>query len=112
MKFVSEKFLLTSNATGTPVLTYNWTSSNTSVATVDNTGTVTPVSAGTTNITYRLTDGSATLCQATSPVHAVTVNALPIANPITGGNAVCMGNTLNLTPHAAHTCSDIRMVIY
>lgn len=91
---------LTSNATGAPVLTYIWSSSNTGVATVDNSGVVTPISVGSTNITYSVTDGSSSSCQATSPIHIVTVNALPIANPITGGNAVCMGGSLSLTPNA------------
>ena len=45
---------LSSNATGTPTLTYAWASSNEATATVDNTGVVTPVAPGTTNITlYR-----------------------------------------------------------
>jgi len=94
---------LTSNATGTPTLTYTWSSTNNTVATVNSTGVVTPVSAGTTNITYTVTDGSSTLCQATSPVLTVTVNALPAANPITGGNALCMGGSLTLSPNATGT---------
>jgi gliding motility-associated-like protein len=94
---------LTANASGTPTLTYTWNSSNTAVATVDNSGFVTSVSAGSTNITYTVTDGSSTSCQATSPVHTVSVNSLPVANPITGGNKVCMGGTLTLTPNASGT---------
>lgn len=94
---------LSSNATGTPTLTYTWSSTNIAVATVNNTGVVTPVSAGTTDITYTVTDGSSTLCQATSPVLTVTVNALPAANPITGGNALCMGGSLTLSPNATGT---------
>jgi len=94
---------LTSHATGTPTLTYSWSSSNTGVATVSNTGVVTPVSAGTTNITYTVTDGSSTACQATSAPFTVTVNALPVAGAITGGNAVCMGGSLTLTSHATGT---------
>jgi gliding motility-associated-like protein len=94
---------LSANATGTPTLTYTWNSSNTGVATVTNAGLVTTVSAGSTNITYTVTDGGASACQATSPIHVLAVNALPVANPITGGNAVCMGSTLTLTPNATGT---------
>jgi gliding motility-associated-like protein len=94
---------LSSHATGTPVLTYVWASSNTGVATVSNTGVVTPVSVGSTNITYTVTDGSSTACQATSAIFPVTVNGLPVAGAITGGNAVCTGTTLTLTSHAAGT---------
>ena len=96
---------LTSHATGTATLTYTWASSNTGVATVSNTGVITPVSAGSTNITYTVTDGSSTACGATSPIYAVTVNALPVAGAITGANTVCMGGSLTLTSHATGTAT-------
>ena len=64
-----------------------WTSSNTARATVDGTGLVTGVGAGTVTITYAL----ATSCQKTI---IVTVNALPGA--ITGTNFVCEGSTTSL----------------
>ena len=79
---------LTSNATGTATLTYTWASSNHSVATVNNSGVVTPVAPGTTDITYTVTDGSSTSCQATSPNYTVTVNALPVALVLTG-STIC-----------------------
>jgi hypothetical protein len=60
-----------------------WSSSTTGTATVDGSGVVTGVTAGTTIISY--TAGG---CSATA---AVTVNALPAA--ITGGTSVCIGNT-------------------
>ena len=94
---------LASHATGTGTLTYVWSSSDEGVATVSVTGVVTPVSVGTTNITYEVTDGSSTSCKATSAANAVTVNALPVAGAITGGNAVCMGSTLALASHATGT---------
>jgi hypothetical protein len=83
---------LSSNSTGTPILTYTWNSSNTGVATVSNTGVVTPVSAGAADITYTVTDGSSTLCAATSAIKAITVNALPTPS-ITGSSAACASET-------------------
>jgi gliding motility-associated-like protein len=100
---MGDALTLVSNATGTPVLTYTWTSSNTGVATINNSGVLTTLSVGSTNITYKVTDGSSTACSATSPDHAITVNSLPVANPITGGNTVCLGSTLLLTPNATGT---------
>ena len=94
---------LSANATGTPTLTYTWNSSNTAVATVSNTGVVTPVSIGTTNISYTVTDGSTSSCQATSPALVVTVNALPVAGAITGSNVLCQGGTVTLSPNATGT---------
>ncbi|WP_195760092.1 Ig-like domain-containing protein, partial [Flavobacterium sp. LC2016-23] len=74
----------TANAT-TP-----WTSATTAVATVDNTGLVTGVAAGTSVITYRNSNG----CTQTV---TVTVNPLPT---ITGTPAVCIGSTTQLTGSA------------
>ncbi len=67
----------------------NWSSGNTSLATVDASGVVTGVSAGAVNISYVLT---ATGCGVST---VVTVNPLPA--PIGGPTAVCMGLTINLT---------------
>ncbi len=75
------------SASGTPNATTPWTSSNTGVATVDNTGLVTSVSAGSTTITYTDDVG----CQQTA---VVTVNAVPT---ITGNAPICIGATLQLT---------------
>jgi uncharacterized protein YjdB len=78
-----------------------WLSSNTSVATVNNTtGEVSGVSAGATLITYAMGTG----CMSTA---TVIVNALP-AN-ITGGTAVCEGSTTmfaNATAGGSWTSSD------
>ncbi len=64
-----------------------WTSSNTSVATVNMFGTVTGVDAGTVAITYTLPTGCIT-------IHEMTVNQLPAA--IIGTPRVCEGSTVQL----------------
>jgi len=91
------------NLATTAVGTIVWSSSNTAVATIDAaTGVVTPVSTGTTNITYIVTDGNT--CSSTSAIHVVTVNALPSAPAITGDTEVCMGDTItNLATTAVGT---------
>ncbi|MDO5970039.1 Ig-like domain-containing protein, partial [Flavivirga aquimarina] len=89
---------LTEGTAGTIV----WSSSDTGVATIDGSGVVTPVSAGTTDITYTVTDSSG-CTSLSSATFEVTVNALPIAAAITGPNAVCMGSTIDLTEGTAGT---------
>ncbi len=82
---VGATLALTGSAT--PNATTPWTSSNTGVATVSNTGVVTGVAAGTATITYTNTNG----CQATV---VVTINALPT---ISGNSPICIGSTVLLT---------------
>ncbi|MCW3122131.1 MAG: surface protein [Flavipsychrobacter sp.] len=61
-----------------------WSSGNTAVATVNTSGVVTGVAAGTANITYDLgTPGKATA--------TVTVSIMPAPAAITGANLVCVG---------------------
>ncbi|MFM7327500.1 MAG: beta strand repeat-containing protein, partial [Bacteroidota bacterium] len=68
----------TLSATGTPAVTNPWVSSDTQVATVSATGTVTGVAAGTSVITFTTAEG----CSAT---YTVTVKAQPAnPGPITG----------------------------
>jgi len=92
---------------GTPATINPWVSSNTTVATVSNTGVVTGVSAGTSVITYRNSAG----CSITA---TVTVNALPT---ITGTLDVCVGLTTTLTgsgtpsPVAAWVSSNLPVAI-
>ena len=71
-----------------------WSSSNTSVATVNSSGVVTGVSVGTATITY--TSASA-VCKT-----IVTVNALPVVAAITGSNTIiCKGATTTYTSTTA-----------
>ncbi len=70
----------------------SWSSSNTGVATVDGSGNVTGVVAGTVTITYVLPTG----CKTTVPF---TVNGLPPA--ISGTMALCLGTSATLSDAAA-----------
>jgi uncharacterized protein YjdB len=72
---------------GTPAVTTPWISSVPGVATVNGTGLVTSLSAGTTIITYTNNNG----CSITA---TVTIHALPT---ITGTLSVCLGSTTQLT---------------
>ena len=85
---------LTNTATGT------WTSSNTSVATVDPvTGVVTPVSVGTTIISFTAQSVS---CGPLTATHPLTVNALPDAGIITSAfTSTCIGNSITLSASIA-----------
>ena len=75
------------SATTLPNGTNPWLSSDTTVATVNNTGLVSGVAAGTTIITYTNSNG----CQDTK---TITINALPI---ISGTPSVCLGLSTQLT---------------
>jgi gliding motility-associated-like protein len=82
-----------------------WSSSNTAVATVDNSGVVTGVAAGTATISYTVASNG---CSTTKTAD-ITVNALPAVGPITGNTAVCVGATTalsNSTPGGSWTSSD------
>ena len=63
---------LNANATGAGPLTYTWTSSNTAVATVSNTGLVTGLTSGTTQISYIVKNGNN--CADTSAIFTIAVS--------------------------------------
>ncbi len=69
-----------------------WTSTNTSIATVSTTGSVTGVAAGTATISYTVTNG----CGAATTASVVTVNPLPDAGTLSGASSVCAGNTITI----------------
>ncbi|WP_316820718.1 beta strand repeat-containing protein [Pedobacter gandavensis] len=72
-----------------------WTSGTPAVASIDpSSGLVTGVSAGTTLITYTVTNGNG--CVATQTA-TVTINALPVVNAITGTLSACIGKTTTLS---------------
>ena len=86
---------LTSNPSGGSG-TYSstaWTSSAVSKGTVVNTGVVTGLEGGSTNITYTVTDGKGCVSTA-SVVKAITVNALPVINKLMDTTKVCGTKTI------------------
>jgi len=70
-----------------------WASSNMGVAAVGSTGTVSGISAGTTTITYTVTNG----CGVAFTTQVITVNPLPVAAAISGSGTVCMGTVSSFT---------------
>ena len=64
-----------------------WSSSNTTTATVDGSGNVTGVAAGTTNITYTVSTGCVTSA-------GIVVNALPATVTAGGAGAFCGSTTI------------------
>jgi uncharacterized protein YjdB len=70
-----------------------WTSSNTTVATVNSSGKVNGITTGSATIAYAVTNSCGTT------VHSVVipVNPLPVVAPITGALGICLGtpNTLS-----------------
>ena len=71
----------------------SWTSSASSVATVNTSGTVTGLSGGSANITYTVTN----TCGSVDTVKAVTIIPTPNAGTISGAATVCAGSITTLT---------------
>jgi gliding motility-associated-like protein len=69
-----------------------WTSSNTAVATVNSSGVVTGVAAGTATITYTVTGTGG--CSNATATRTVTINALPSAPTVSSPQLICPGNTV------------------
>ena len=79
------------DATGTPAGI--WTSSDNTLATVDASGNVTGLLAGSVTLSYT----ASTVCGSASATYAVTVNPQPNAGAITGPTHVCEGTTITLS---------------
>jgi len=76
-------------ALGNTIIGGTWSSANTAVATINSSGLVTAVSAGTSTISYAVTNS----CGTTVKTFGVTVNDKPIVAEITGTAAVCVATT-------------------
>ncbi|GGG43983.1 hypothetical protein GCM10010976_14470 [Bizionia arctica] len=79
-----------------------WSSSNPSIATVNNAGVFNGVSAGVVTFTFTSASGGCT-----SPIN-VTINALPV---LTAPASVCVGATNSLTPSSGGTWSSSNPAI-
>ncbi|PQJ09949.1 hypothetical protein CJD36_014710 [Flavipsychrobacter stenotrophus] len=75
-----------------------WSSNDNAIATVDATGNVSGVAAGTTTISYT---SSIFGCTSATSTHDVTVNALPDAGTISGADSICFGDATTLTNTAS-----------
>ena len=73
-----------------------WSATNGN-ATVNSTGVVTGVTAGTDNIVYTITAA----CGTVTTTQTITVNPLPDASTVLGPDSVCIGSTLTLLDFAA-----------
>ena len=73
-----------------------WGGGATGIATVNPTGVVTGIGAGTTSISYTVTNS----CGSATATAVVTVNPIPDAGTITGTAAVCVGSTTTLADAA------------
>ena len=88
----------TANTVVTGGGTGSWSSDNTAVATVNSSGLVTAVAAGTCNIKYSISGG----CGTASAQQALTVTALPVVS-VTGPTSFCGGTTTTLSPSTGGT---------
>jgi trimeric autotransporter adhesin len=75
-----------------PVTGGIWSNSSSPAATVSATGLVTGVSPGTSTISYTRTN----LCGSVSATREVTVHALVDPGTLTGGDSICIGDTILL----------------
>jgi len=90
-----------------PSTSGSWSSNNTSVATVNSSGVVTGVSAGTATISYTANAGG---CGSSTVTRTVTVES-PISPTITGVNSFCAGETATFSVQSLPTGGTITTSI-
>jgi uncharacterized protein YjdB len=71
----------------------SWTSSNTAVGTINSSGSLTGLSAGTTTVSYTFVNA----CGTYAASRIMTVDAVPAPGTISGGTGVCVSGTTTLT---------------
>ena len=76
--------------------TWSWTSFNGN-ATVNGSGVVTGLTAGTDSIIYSLT----TVCGTSYAIKKITINPLPVVDTLSGPSLVCIGASITLTDSTA-----------
>lgn len=72
-----------------------WSSSNTAVATVNNSGTITGVTAGSSTITYTVNGSGG--CPNATVTRTVSVAAIPSAGTLGGNQNICVGLSSNFS---------------
>ena len=70
-----------------------WGLTNTSLATINSSGLLTGINAGTDTVTYAVTN----TCGTTTVLYPITINPLPLAGAITGVDSVCAGTSITLS---------------
>ncbi|MFY7964935.1 MAG: beta strand repeat-containing protein, partial [Chitinophagaceae bacterium] len=86
-----------------------WSSNATTIATVNGSGAVLGVSAGTATIKYQVTNSNGCVDSATT---TITVNALPVVAALTGTNTVCVNSTTtyaSTTPNGVWASSNTNV---
>jgi uncharacterized protein YjdB len=76
-----------------PVAGGTWISTNTTLATIDASGVVTPLAAGVDTILYVYTN----ICGSDTAEHQLVIIGTPNAGVISGPSFACMGSTITLT---------------
>ncbi|NCX94841.1 MAG: hypothetical protein EBX41_00275 [Chitinophagia bacterium] len=74
-----------------------WSVADTTIATISSTGTITGIRAGTTTISYAVTND----CGTVAATRTITVIPLPYAGTIRGLNSLCVRATITLTDSIA-----------
>ena len=83
-----------------------WISTNTSVATVDNSGNVTAVGPG--NVTFIFTDGN-TSCDSDETI-SITIHPIPVTNYV-GNDSICIGGSSTISPTSGGTWTSLDHTI-
>jgi hypothetical protein len=87
-----------------PTFGYTWSSSNTTIATIDVSGNVTGISPGSDTISYIITGPAPTYCS-TKVIESVTIAPTPSVASFTGDPSICPGSSDTLTVTSVYSGS-------